>query len=158
MSCSGDLAYSANMLLVLDPVFEKVEFAITDYNIPGFEIGLIIQSFSGAQIKTQGESIVFNPLQFSMILDKEFTTYEKIYNYLIDRVDPESTVFRPRQSKTQATIVINSNKKNPLAKFIYHDMIITGLGDIDLSKADSKTILKAPITAEYTWMEFKRIE
>ena len=156
MSCSGTNFYATDTILVLDNQFEKVEFFITDYNIPGFDIGIVEQMYMGATIKEQGDSLEFKHLSFSILLDDSFLNYEKIYNYLIERIDPKLNIFRPKKAKFQATIIVTSSKKNPIAKFVYHDVIINSIGDINLQKQSSEKV-KFEVNAEYTFFEFIRI-
>jgi len=121
---------ASNMLLVLKDELSTVQFYLQSVNIPSFRNGIHINSSMGVKYHKPGDSLDYDDLIFDVLVDRDLKVYEELYNEMIGGQNPETGVLQPKKKVFQSTLIINSNKNNPLVKFMFKDTIIEDIGTL----------------------------
>ncbi len=156
MSKQIKLSKSSNYMLILKSELKTTEFYIQRANIPNITQGISEIHHQGVIIKKPGTTFTFNPMNVSIIIDRDFANYEELYNEFTDGHDPQTGILQPSKKEFQVSIVILSNKNNPIGKFTFYGSIITDIGDIDLDSTTTDNLI-CQMTVDYTYFKFERI-
>ena len=60
----------------------KVEFFVTDINLPGIELTSLTQNTTLKQIPIPGNDLQYDPLSLSFMVDENFENYQEIHGWL----------------------------------------------------------------------------
>ena len=158
-----------NLLTSLSFKFEIKKFPTITYfcqscSIPGIQIGESLHSSPFVDFTVPGETLTFDTLSISFLVDEDMKNYEEIYNWLVAMGFPKSysqaTIDRgdPEQVFSDATLTVLNNNKNPKIEFTFMDCFPTSLGNIsfDSSMTDADAIL-CDVVFSYKLFEMKRL-
>ena len=146
---------SSNFFITLKRDFSNTQFNLKSVNTPNISFGMVEVPWMITKVKVPGESVTFEPLQFEVILDKEWRVFTELYDDLILGADVETGIIQPSKKIFNLAIVITSNKNNPIIRFDYFDAFITNFGDIQLDITSD--MLFMPVTAEYKYYKPTRL-
>ena len=125
-------------------------------NIPAVILGSTFQPSSFLNIPVEGETLNFEALNISFILDEDLKNYLEIYDWLTSLGFPKDfSQFEGLQPASEASayasmfsdmnIIINTNKSNPNFKVTFQDVFPTSLSDIQF---DTSNTSLEPIVVE----------
>jgi len=61
----------------------KVEFFVTEINLPGIELNSLTQNTTLKQIPIPGNDLQYDPLSLSFMVDENFENYQEIHGWLV---------------------------------------------------------------------------
>lgn len=61
----------------------KVEFFVTEINLPGIELTSLTQNTTLKQIPIPGNDLSYDPLSLSFMVDENFENYQEIHGWLV---------------------------------------------------------------------------
>tara|TARA_B100000579_G_C22690296_1_gene784669 strand:- start:400 stop:963 length:564 start_codon:yes stop_codon:yes gene_type:complete len=154
----------------------KVKYFLTGVTLPSVnfsetthETTLAIQSY------LPGDSVTFDPLLITFLVDEDMTNYQEIYNWIIqlgpgyDTDDfrtltgatKTTTGFSNRSADfaemySDATLIVNTSSNNANVEFMFEDCFPTSLGNIEFtSNADGQEYATCDLTLRYTLFKIK---
>jgi len=144
---------STNFKVILKNEYITVEKYIQAVQIPGVTINAAIKKAGFADLKLPGDKINYRPLQFNILLDRDYKTYKELWYMIVKNVDVKTgKIIQTDKPFFDTTIVILDNTRNPIFKFKYNYSFVTNFGDLRL---DYKTIedMSFNLTMEYSEIE-----
>lgn len=120
------------------------EYFCQRVSIPAVMLGSTVQPTSFLNIPVEGETLSFEALNLSFILDEDLKNYLEIYNWMLALGFPQdysqfSSLKDPRVVSEYASmfsdmdIFLHTNKSNPNYKVTFNDVFPTSLGSIELN-------------------------
>ena len=161
----------------------KVEYFTTACNIPGISLNATVQPTPLADIPLPGDTISFNDLEITFLVDENLENYREIHGWMYGIGFPKARTqfesFRqqnsdafPTSSGTKgeatnpgtptsvsatygdATLIITSSKNNPLVEVRFSDIYPVSLGAIQFNQQESDvTYLTTTCTFSYKLYE-----
>ena len=168
MANSGPLARQPTKLDYASPTqfkfiinqLPKVEFFTVASNVPSIALGESVFPTPYRQVPVQGDTITFDQLNISFIVDEYLENYLSLHDWITGIGFPKSkeqfTKFRDNTSETpssvfperavnrtsgaiksdrpnisDATLTILSNKNNPIVEIRFRDLFPVSLGALD---------------------------
>ena len=123
-------------------------------NIPGIsfappEIG----GRSGRQIAIASDTVTFSDLVITVLLDKEWKIYDKLFDAFLEMINVEEGVF---QSKTlDLWLDIKDATGNQIKKFWFYNARLIDIGEFDLdSRNEEDTIIEILLTFRFDYMDY----
>jgi hypothetical protein len=150
------ISKTSNYVLTLKSDLKVTTFYLRRINIPSMSFGITELFHQGLSIKTPGDSLKFGTVNMDIIIDRDFLNYEELYKEMTNGHDVLSGVLRPSKKVFQSTLIMLSNKNNPVAKITFDDLIIEEMGDIDLDITTVDSLIMQ-VTAQFTNMTFERL-
>jgi len=116
----------------------KVEFFVTDINLPGIELASLTQNTTLKQIPIPGNDLQYDPLTLSFMVDENFENYQEIHGWLVGLGYPrDNSEFRnlaqsgndrfPNSSQSVSTEIGKVKYKAAQAGGTYSDATLTTL-------------------------------
>ena len=116
----------------------KVEFFVTDINLPGIELTSLTQNTTLKQISIPGNDLQYDPLSLSFMVDENFENYQEIHGWLVGLGYPrDNSEFRnlaqsandrfPNSSQSVSTEIGKVKYKAAQAGGTYSDATLTTL-------------------------------
>ena len=139
--------------------FPNVEYWSYSVNVPGVTLGEVLQPTPLLDLKLPGDKLTYDPLVLNFIVQENLANYIEIYNWLFKIGHPENldsyrSIARanPNLSNkaniySDATLLILSNKYNPVAKVTFIDVYPTALSPLTY---DASITDVTPITTDVT--------
>src|SRR5574344_474085 len=129
-------------------------FFLTDLNLPGFNLTAPEAYNRGMKINMMPDSISFNDLSITAIVDEDFKLYEEITDIVFQYINPETgTMSGTTFPEFDFWIEINNAKGNKLLKIEYYNCKIVGLGDLGFDTKDEGNIIMMPIEIRYDYFK-----
>lgn len=136
----------------------KIEFFCIEAQIPGMSIGQLDIGFNAMKDKRPGDSIEFEPLTLTVLLDENLTSYKNVHDYLNLTHDPITNKLVVDQEVFDATLFITSNKNNPKFKFTFRDAWFQSISEIQLqSTSTDENNLSFTIGIVYNFFTFEKL-
>ena len=118
--------------------FELIPFYLTTVNIPGMTFNLPETGARfGSKLNLASDTVSYNTLNFTFLIDEEFEIYRKFYEYLNLAVDTPDGTFS--NTPFSFWIELNNSKSNKILKFEFYNCRIESIGDIELDTTNSET-------------------
>ena len=163
------MSENLNLLTSLSFKFEIEKFPNITYfcqscSIPGIQIGEAQQASPFVDFSVPGDTLTFDTLSMSFLVDEDMKNYEEIYNWLMAMGYPKDfeqmTIDRsdPSQVFSDGQLTILDNNKNPKIEFKFQGCFPTSLGAIqfDSSMTDADTIM-CDVVFAYRLFEMVRL-
>jgi hypothetical protein len=140
--------------------FPNVEFWSYSVNVPGVTLGEVIQPTPLLDLKIPGDKLTYDQLILNFIVQENLANYIEIYNWLFSIGHPEDLSSYRRVAKenpsrsirsniySDATLMILTNKYNPVVKVNFIDVYPTALSPLTY---DSSITDVTPITTDATF-------
>lgn len=140
--------------------FPNVEFWSYSVNVPGVTLGEVIQPTPLLDLKIPGDKLTYDPLIVNFIVQENLANYIELYNWLFAIGHPEDlssykTVAKQNPSRSiksniysDATLMIMTNKFNPVVKVNFTDVYPTALSPLTY---DTSITDVTPITTDATF-------
>ena len=143
-----DQTYSNNFDFTIACLPHTV-FNVQRINIPGVTVTEVQVPTPGATAKLNlpGNTMQFEPVQTSFMIDDEFDNYIEIWNWLVQHGGPED-VFQTERKMSDASLIITSNFLSPKLQVKFKDVHPTGLGDVSFETTVTTAV---PLICEATF-------
>jgi hypothetical protein len=117
---------------------ELMPFYLQSTNIPGMNFTINeISGRGGALLKMSADTIQYNGLSLTVLLDEDFKIYEEFYDIITKSINPNTGTFSIQEF--DFWIELNNNKGNNIMKFEFENCKIESLGDIMLDSTTNST-------------------
>lgn len=137
--------------------FKNNEFdpMIYSINIPGITLGNIVQTTSMRGLNRPGDSLEFNDLNITFILQENLSDWLTIFNWIMDCRNP--TRENIEEIYTNGILNILTNKNNPSITFTFERMFPYSISDIPLSNAEALPSIQCDVSFKYINMKYQII-
>lgn len=150
-------AFSTNFRLMIPKVKEGVYFC-TEVNMPGLEMAPISLSFNrAASYNFFGDKINHGELTIKFLVNENFSNWFELSNWFTKSINYYGFFRDDTQARMQDVLVdsgqllILNNKKNPVAKFVFDKLMITGLGNMPMNSSVSDNgLMTCDATFQFT--------
>ena len=112
------------------PKQRELTFFNVETSIPGFTVGTIESGFQSMRGKIPGDSLTYNDLAVTILLDEELKSYMEVYEALTLAHDPIDNVLRSQEPMFDGILFITTNKNNVSFKITFFNMWIETVSDI----------------------------
>lgn len=137
----------------------NVEFFCQRISIPSVVLGEAFQPMPFMNLPVEGDTLTFEPLNLSFILDEDLKNYQEVYNWLTALGFPrEYSQFASLKDASAASeynsmfsdmsIILLTNKSNPNYEISFTDTFPTSLSGIQL---DTTQMSLDPIVVDVTF-------
>ena len=133
MALMFDLSKNCNFKIILPSTQKYIELFTTETNIPGITIGSMDLNYQSMVRKMPGNSITYDELTLTILIDKELNTYKELMSILNITHNPITNTYDANQEVFDAYLLLNSNKNNPFAQLHFYDMWIETFSAISLT-------------------------
>jgi len=140
--------------------YPNLEFFAQSVVHPGISTNAPDVSFRGTVLPSTPESLTFNPLSVTMLLDEDMNSYTEVQDWLYRMVNSNdvSSLDAARDngipSKSDIVVSILSSANNVNKQIKYYDAFPIDLGDVSLEVvAGDQTFITCPVTFRYSRFE-----
>ena len=129
--------------------------------IPGIGLGEASQATPLVDIPMPGDKLVYEDLNFTFVVNEDLDNWVEMKNWLSD-AGFDSTLGTDNSPWAElfadGSIVVLSDKSNPVGVFTFEDMWPTSIGalEFDITDADDAVVV-ADVTFKYTRYTYKSI-
>jgi hypothetical protein len=117
---------------------KQIELMVQEVNLPGYTIGQIETRWQSMSDKRPGDSIEFNDLMLTVLIDEDLEIYKEIYNNLILQHNPLTNTLECSKQLFDGYLFLLTNKNNLQHKVHFYNCWIKSLDDVQLSHATSE--------------------
>ena len=137
---------------------------ITAANLPGITLGEA--SFVGPTIDSfmAGDTLVFDPLTITFIVDEDLQNWQEIYKWLAGLGFPHTSDEYKNFAKTRtsvfsdATMTLFNSNMNPNYRITFRDIFPTSLSEISFdSEMSDVDPIKATVTFRYVTYTYEKL-
>ncbi len=144
--------------------FPNITYFCQSCSIPGIQIGEAQQATPFVDVSVPGDTLTFDTLSVSFLVDEDMKNYEEIYNWLMAMGYPSSfnqmTIDRrdPTQVFSDGQLTVLNNSKVPKIGFKFHGCYPISLGSLqfDSTMTDADSIL-CDVVFSYRLFEMVRL-
>jgi hypothetical protein len=115
-----------------------IELTVQEVNIPGITIGIIEHPWQSMKDKMPGDSIEFNNLTLTVILDEDLKSLKEIIDNCMISHNPTTNTYHNKNALFDATLHLTSNKNNVKHTLTFYDAWIQSFSDISLQTTSSE--------------------
>jgi hypothetical protein len=133
MALMFDLSKNCNFKIILPTTQKFIELFSVETSIPGITIGSIDLPYSSMVRKMPGDSLTYDELTLTILIDKELNTYKELISILNLTHNPITNTYDVDQEVFDAFLLITSNKNNPLFQLHFYSMWIETFSAISLT-------------------------
>ena len=137
----------------------KVEFFCQRIAIPSVVLGEAFQPMPFMNLPVEGDTLTFEPLNLSFILDEDLQNYQEIYNWMTSLGFPRDydqfKTLKPAEEASEYSsmfsdmdIMMLTNKSNPNYRITFTDAFPTSLSSIQL---DTTQVALDPVIVDVTF-------
>lgn len=137
--------------------FNKIKdcaFGCQTISLPAMSMGVMDVPTTQLDFPVPGSKLNYDPLSFEFLVDEDLKNYLEVYNWFLEMRNPTSDNWR--DLLTDCTLTILTNQKNHLKNVDFYDCFPSSLSELnfDYTTTDPQP-LKATVTIEYSWFEFR---
>lgn len=155
-------------------------FTIQEVNLPAVTARTATVNTPGINTKHLPDRLTYDPLTISFLVDEEFRAWRELYSWMygmvggpdrsvvtadfiesqVNFVYPEKPTARlDKAARTTAGLTIINAAKIPMLRFVFHDVYITSLGQIQFATTsiDPITPLTCQATFEYSYYSIVQV-
>lgn len=103
----------------------------------------------GAKLHVQSDSVSYNQLTFTILIDEHFKSYFEFYNKVLNGFNPESGNFANQEFTFWVTLT--DSKGYPVFKVDFYSCRISDLGDIEIASNDDTVYNTLSVTCTYDY-------
>ena len=137
----------------------NVEYFCQRVNIPAVILGEAFQPMPFMNLPVEGDTLSFEAMNISFILDEDMQNYLEIYSWLtalgFPRDYEQFKTLKPASEASQylsmfsdVNIILNTNKSNPNYKITFNDVFPTSLSSVQF---DTSVSALEPIIVDATF-------
>lgn len=145
-------------------------FTIQEVNLPAVTARTATIGAPGINVRHLPDRLTYDPLIISFLVDEEFRAWRELYSWMygmvggpdrsvvtaefvesqINFVYPEKSIARlDKAARTTAGLTIINPAKIPMLRFVFHNVYITSLGQIQFATTSIDPII--PLTCQATF-------
>ena len=128
---------------------DETSYAIQECNLPGMSFSHIQVSKSSVFGNMQGDTITYNDLILSFIIDEDLVVWKEIVNKLQKMRTPEPTT--GEEIMKMGYLVIQDDNTNEVLKLQFIDTMIENIDDLNYSTNSDDEIITCTITIRYDY-------
>lgn len=128
-----DLSKICNFKIVLPNSQATIDLFTVETNIPGITIGSIDLPYSSMTRKMPGDSISFEDLTLTVLLDKDLKVFREIMSILQLTHNTLTNEYHVQEEVFDCFLLINSNKNNPIFKLHFYDAWLETISPLNLT-------------------------
>jgi len=152
------LQKSSFLFSISDGDLKELEFFCSGISGLGISLGAISQEWQSLTTNRPGDSLTWNELSLTAILDEDFTVFDEIFAFIQKIKDQSSNAIDWNKSFT-GVLYITNNKNKRIKKFTLYDCWISSLGDLDFSTDSTDSDIHAvSINVVYDYYTLESIE
>jgi hypothetical protein len=141
----------------------NVNWFITNVNVPGIQLGEVVQPTPFMQTQVPGNDLIYEPINVEFIIDEDLQAWKEIYNWMNGLGFPDDYGQYAAQKAanhlySDAVLTILNSNMNPNHLIIFKDLFPTSISEIlfDSGSADLGTI-KAVVTFRYLTYKYEKV-
>ena len=151
-----DFANPTQFRFVIDKL-PNTEFFITSANVPSISSTSSEQNTPFKGVPHADNVLDYESLELTFLLNEDYSNYTEVYNWMVGLGFPDN-YDQSERSVSDATLIILSNKNNPIAQFNFKDTFPVTLGSIEYNvQEEDSTQIEVSITLDYTIFEFEKL-
>ncbi len=152
-----NITNQTNFIFTLDLSTKQLQFGVQEFSGMGMSISEINEAWMSKQSSRPGDSLTWNPVSITVIVDEEFKAFQEAYDFLQSmKSEPENTIDWNRNFTGH--LYATTNRSNFKKKFILHDCWISSFSDLDFSATtEDSTPMTLTLEVQYSWYEIKDI-
>jgi hypothetical protein len=129
-------------------------FNAQSFNLPALSFNPPnIGGRAGAVLKMPSDTVTYDEVSLSVIVDRELKVYDKIYYYFVSNLNVEETYFK--DGRFDLWVEIRDNKGKFQKKFWFFDARILTIDGLDYDLTDTEdTPLVLNLTFTFNYMDF----
>ena len=149
MSSNRNFTHNSNFMFQTN-LFKEEEtiYAIQECNLPGMSFSHIQLSKSSVFGNMQGDTLTYNDLLISIIIDEELLVWKEIVNNLQKMRNPEST---GEQIMKIGYLIIQDDNTNEVLRLEFTDMMVENIDDLNYSTNTDDEIITCTVTIRYDY-------
>jgi len=149
-------------------------FTIQEVNLPSVTARSAVVNTPGINTKHLPDRLTYDPLTITFLVDEEFRAWRELYSWMYgmvggpdrsvttaDFVESQINFVYPhdKAGRTTAGLTIINAAKIPLLRFVFHNVYITSLGQIQFATTsiDPITPLTCQATFEYDYYSIVQV-
>lgn len=134
----------------------NLEIMATGANIPGLSIGELNIGRTVIRDLRNGDSLTFNDLVVTALLDEKLNVFKEVYNYIILAANPDTADITVEEPIFDSTLLLTTNKNNIQHKIIFYNCFFKSIGDVPLNSTstDEGEAITVDITMGYSYYKF----
>jgi hypothetical protein len=153
--------------------YPKVDFFSNQANIPGFNLGVAIQSTYLKDIPVPGDKISYDDFSLRFIIDEDMENYLTIHDWIRGFGYPENVIeyqnllneeevnkgrITSNSGQSEGTLVIYNSNFNPTVKAQFRGLFPVSLSSISFDASDTTVnYASAEVTFKYTIFTISKI-
>lgn len=157
MPINPNIAQSNNFKFLMAQDEKNIQFSVTEISGLGFNISEIDFPYHSINIKRAGDTVTFNSLSLTVLLDSDLQVLEQIHNYMDTIKDTDNNV-KNDEYVFEGYLTLFDGMNYPTMKYTLHNCWISSMGDMTLSTTTTEA---EPITLNvnvaYDWHELERV-
>lgn len=126
-------------------------FYLTTVNIPGINFSHVEVGARAGRFSITGDTLVYNPLNFEMLIDEDFKIYHEFMDKAFKNVNSETGTFASQEF--DFWIQVNNSKGNKLFKIEFYNCRLDSVGDIILDSQDEITEHVMTVDVKYDYFK-----
>ena len=135
--------------------YPTISFNLTDYNIPGINVGTAIQG-TPYRVFERPREASFEDLQVTMLVDSKLNNWFTLFNWAVGESTPDdASQFTESMVYSDATLIVLTNKNNPSLKIKLENVFIKTLSGIEYNQGDEDFVQRTAI-ATFGFSSMKR--
>ena len=150
-----NLFKSCNFRITLNTE-KQIELMVQEVNLPGYSIGQLENRWQSMVDKRPGDSMEFNDLTLTILVDEQLEIYKEIYKSLVYSHNPVTNTLQITKQIFDGYLFLLTNKNNLQHMIHFYDCWIKSLDDIQLSHStseDEQLVLTMTIAYNYYMFE-----
>ena len=131
---------------------EDTSYAIQEVNLPGLSINSVDISRRGIMGHMSGDTLTYNDLSISLIMDEKLLIWKELVEALQDKVDPKKAQGDiSNNSQKMAWMIIQDDNAKEILKLNFYGVSLGGIEDMQYSSNTEDEIITCPIVVKYDY-------
>lgn len=148
---------TSNFRVVLRSDIRHIEFFTLETSIPGVTIGTLEAGWQSMKDKRPGDSLTYDPLSLTILVDEDLKIYNDFYNLLNMTHNAKTNVIQVTPEVFDLTIFLTSNKNNPIKSVKFYYAWIESISPIELqTTSNDDNGIKVTINIIYNYFLFNK--
>lgn len=140
----------------------NVSWFITSVSLPGVSLGSAGQATPFLSTSVPGETMTFEDLNVTFIVDEDLTTWLEIFDWITGLGFPENySQYKDQKANfttSDATLIILNSNMRPNYHFKFKDLFPTGLSEITFDSASTEiSTIKATVGFKYLSYSYEKV-
>ena len=150
MAANRNFTHNSNFFFQTN-LFNKDEtsYAVQECNLPGLNFSHIQISKRSVFANEQGDTISYNDLNISLIIDEDLVVWKDIITSMQNMRNPVTT--KGEEYMKYGYLIIQDDNTNQIIKLEFIDMIIESIDDMTFNTNSEDEIITCTVTIKYDY-------